>query len=106
MDLASLRDFRASSFGTPSNNASWGTPYCEAERTTVAVPEIHGSAMQSIALAGEIDVGANVSLAGWAQVSAAAYFTYFILFYISRVEEGFVSDYVYNRSMYPPCDLF
>ena len=73
MDNSSLRDFQ-SSFDTPSgmsNHASWGTPYGEAERRVVPVPETRGNAIQSIALAGEIDVGANVSLAGWAQVSAA-----------------------------------
>lgn len=51
-----------------SANASWGTPYGEADRGSLVVPESHGTAMQSVALAGEIDVGANMSLGGWAQV--------------------------------------
>lgn len=114
MDNASLRDFRTSSFGTPSgmsNIASWGTPYGEAERTIDTVPETHGSAIQSIALAGEIDVGANVSLAGWAQVSTAAYLRLFFLLlclvtfnlFFSVLRRGSVSDYVCNRFMYSPC---
>lgn len=64
-----LRDFRTSS-DNPSGysaNASWGTPNGEPDRGIITIPETHGSAMQSIAVAGEIDVGANVSLAGWAQ---------------------------------------
>ncbi|KAG0580198.1 hypothetical protein KC19_4G155600 [Ceratodon purpureus] len=69
MDNTSMRDFRAAS-ENPSGytaNASWGTPYGEPERGIITIPETQGSAQQSIAVAGEIDVGANVSLAGWAQ---------------------------------------
>lgn len=91
MDNASPSDFRTASFGTPSNSASWGTPYGEGEQVISAVPEPHGSATQSIALAGEIDVGANVSLAGWAQVSAVAYpcsYFYYIFIYLFPVSRG------------------
>lgn len=84
MDISSLRDFQTSMDNTSlhfrtssdnpsgfSANAAWGTPYGEAERGgVITVPESRGgSAQQSIAVAGEIDVGANMSLAGWAQVS-------------------------------------
>ena len=73
MDSTSMRDFRAS-LDNPSGfsaNATWGTPYGEPERGIITIPETHGSAQQSIAMAGEIDVGANMSLSGWAQVSVA-----------------------------------
>lgn len=63
----SLDNNNPSSF---SANASWGTPYGELNGpAAAAAPESCGTAMQSVALAGEIDVGANVSLGGWAQVS-------------------------------------
>lgn len=73
MDNTSMRDLRASSDNPSrfSGNASWGTPHGEPERGIITVPETHGSSQQSVAVAGEIDVGANVSLAGWAQVSVA-----------------------------------
>lgn len=69
MDSMSMRDYRALS-DNPSGysaNASWGTTYGEPGRGIITIPGTHGSAMQSIAVAGEIDVGAKVSLAGWAQ---------------------------------------
>lgn len=78
MDITSMRDFRTSmdntsirDFRASSDNAAWGTPYGEAERGIITIPETRGSTQQSIAVAGEIDVGANMSLAGWAQVSVA-----------------------------------
>ncbi|CAK9233415.1 unnamed protein product [Sphagnum jensenii] len=51
-----------------SANASWGTPLADADRGSLAFPENQGTAMQSVAVAGEIDVGANLSLGGWVQV--------------------------------------
>lgn len=65
MDSMSMRDYRALS-DNPSGysaNASWGTTYGEPGRGIITIPGTHGSAMQSIAVAGEIDVGAKVSLA-------------------------------------------
>ncbi len=53
-----------------SANASWGTPLADADRGSLAFPENQGTAMQSVAVAGEIDVGANLSLGGWVQVSS------------------------------------
>lgn len=69
MDNMSFHDFRTS-LDNPSgvsNYASWGSPYGEPEQNIVTVSGTRGSTMQSIALAGEIDVGANMNLAGWTQ---------------------------------------